>query len=148
MHIRRAERTDAEALSAIRQRAILGLAVPAMSVAEAEAWAAGAASDRITRAIREHEVWVAVEAVAIGWFEVDRNRVAALYVAPPVSRQGVGSRLLALAETVIRAAGYTTAHLEASQNALGFYLHRGYVQSGTQASDGSWPLTKDLLALV
>jgi len=35
---------------------------------------------------------------AIGWGEVDRDRVAALYVSPSCSRRGVGSALLTFAE--------------------------------------------------
>ncbi len=147
MQIRRAKRTDEEALHNIRQRAILELAVPAISVEQAEEWATGVAIDRIARAIREHEVWVAVEESVIGWIEVDHDRVAALYVVPPVAHQGVGSCLLGLAETVIGRAGYTAVRLDASHNALDFYLRRGYVKAGLQASDGSWPLTKDLMAL-
>ena len=65
MRLRRAEATDVEALTHIRRNAILALAVPAMSRAQAEAWVAGAAPDRITRAIREHEVWVAVDGAAL-----------------------------------------------------------------------------------
>ena len=87
-------------------------------------------------------MWVAVEEAAIGWVEVDQDRVAALYVSPLSSRQGVGSKLLSLAEEAIRSAGHAAARLEASPNALGFYLRRGYVRAGSQMSDGSYPLTK------
>ena len=73
MQTRRAETTDEEALGSVRRASILGLAAPAISVEQAEAWANGAAADRIARAIREHDVWVAVEEVAIGWVEVDRD---------------------------------------------------------------------------
>ena len=45
------------------------------------------------RALREHDVWVAVEGAAMGWVEVDRDGVAALYVSPSWSRRGVGSAL-------------------------------------------------------
>ncbi len=118
-----------------------------MSVEEAGAWATGAAADRIAGAIREHDVWVAVEEVAIAWVEVDQDRVAALYVSPPFSGRGVGSTLLVLAETAIRRAGHATARLEASPNALGFYLRRGYRRSGPLGPDGSYPLTKELAVL-
>ena len=78
MHIRRAEAADEEALASIRRRAILALAVPAMSREQAERWATRGAADRVARAMREHDVWVAVEGAAIGWVD----RVAALYVSP------------------------------------------------------------------
>ena len=143
MQIRRAEAADEEALTRIRRQAILALAVPAMSTEQAEKWATRAAADRIARAIRDHDVWVAVDGVAIGWVEVDRDRVAALYISPSCSRRGVGSALLARAETSIRGSGYATARLESSQNALDFYLRRGYRRCGAPDADGAWPLRKD-----
>jgi GNAT superfamily N-acetyltransferase len=146
MQIRRAEGTDEEALARIRRRAILALAQGAMSMEQAEQWAMGAAADRIARAIRDHEVWVAVEEAVIGWVEVDRDRVAALYVSPSCSHCGVGSALLARAETSIHSSGYTMARLESSQNALDFYLHRGYVRSSPPDAEGAYPLRKDLAA--
>src|SRR4030095_4674268 len=147
MEHRLAEAADEEALASIRRRAILALAVPAMSREQAERWATRGAADRVARAMREHDVWVAVEGAAIGWVEVDRNRVAALYVSPSCSRRGVGPALLTFAETSIRSSGYTTARLESSQNALDYYLRRGYLRCGPADSDGSWPWRKDLAAV-
>jgi putative acetyltransferase len=144
MQIRRADATDEEALTAIRRRAILALAAPAMSMEQAEAWAARPAADRIGRAIRDHDVWVAVKGAAVGWVEIDRDRVAALYVSPSCARRGVGSALLALAETHIRRSGHATARLESSQNALHFYLGRGYLRCGPPDASGACPLRKDL----
>jgi ribosomal protein S18 acetylase RimI-like enzyme len=142
--VRRAEAADTEALVTIRRRAILALAVPVMPTEQAERWAARGTADRVAQAIREHDVWVAVEAAAIGWVEVDRDRVAALYVSPSCSRRGVGSALLTLAEASIRSAGYTTARLESSPNALDYYLRRGYLRCGPADSVGALPLRKDL----
>ena len=147
MQMRRAEAADEETLARIRRSAILALAVPAISMEQAEKWATRAAADRIARAIREHDVWVAVEGVAIGWVEVDRDRIAALYVSPSETGRGVGSGLLARAETSIRSSGYATARLESSQNALAFYLRRGYLRCGPPDSDGACPLSKELAAV-
>jgi GNAT superfamily N-acetyltransferase len=146
MQIRRADVTDEEALARIRRSAILALAVSGMSREQAERWATRAAVDRIARAIRDHDVWVAVGGVAIGWVEVDRDRVAALYVSPSSSRRGIGSLLLARAETSIRSSGYTTARLESSPNALDFYFRRGYVRCGPPDAEGAYPLRKSLAA--
>jgi GNAT superfamily N-acetyltransferase len=146
MQIRRAEPADEEALASIRCSAILALAVPAISMERAEKWAAGAAADRIARAIREHDVWIAVERTAIGWIEVDQDCIAALYVSPSSSRRGVGSRLLAHAETYIQSSGYATARLESGQSALAFYLRRGYRRCGPPDADRAYPLSKDLAA--
>jgi putative acetyltransferase len=144
MHIRRAAISDQETLARIRREAILALAVPAMSIEQAEQWAAQVAADRITRAIGEHDVWVAVGEAAIGWVEVDRDHIAALYVSPPCSRQGVGSALLAHAEFSIQCSGYPAVRLEASQNALAFYLRRGYLRFGPPHADGAIPLSKEV----
>ncbi len=146
MQIRRAEAADEETLASVRRSAILALAAPAISPEQAEKWATLVAADRIARAIREHDVWVAVEGAAIGWVEIDRDRVAALYVSPSCSRRGVGSVLLALAETHIVSSGYATARLDSSQNALDFYLRRGYLRCGPPDSDGACPLSKNLAA--
>jgi len=147
MQIRRAKDTDEEALASIRRNAILVLAVPAMSMEQAEQWAARAVAGRIVRAIRDHAVWVAVDGAAIGWVEVDRDRVAALYVSPSCARRGVGSALLAHAETSIQCSGYATARLESSQNALDFYLRRGYRRWDLPDAHGAWPLRKELAAV-
>jgi putative acetyltransferase len=147
MRIRRARATDEEALARIRRDAILELAASVMSMEQAEQWSGRAAADRIVRAIRDHIVWVAVEGAVIGWVEVDRDRVAALYVSPSCSRRGIGSVLLARAETSIRSSGYATARLESSQNALDFYLRRGFRRCGAPDANGAWPLHKELTAV-
>ena len=144
IQIRRAGAGDEEALARIRQSAILALSVPAMSTEQAEKWAMRAPADRVVRAIRDHDVWVAVDGAASGWVEVDRDRVEALYVSPSCARRGVGSILLARAETSIRSSGYAMARLESSRNALDFYLRRGYVRCGPPDAEGAYPLRKDL----
>jgi chloramphenicol 3-O phosphotransferase len=89
-------------------------------------------------------VWVAVDGGVIGWVEVDRDRVAALYVSPACSGHGVGSVLLAHAERAIRSSGHATTRLESSANALEFYLRKGYVRCGAPDAEGAYPLRKDL----
>src|SRR2546421_12163330 len=92
MQIRRAEAADEEALARIRRRAILALAVPAMSREQAEGWATRGAADRVARAMREHDVWVAVEGAAIGWVKSGprprRGAVCLAVLLPPRGRLG------------------------------------------------------------
>ena len=142
--LRCAEATDEQALATIRRDAILALAVTALSSAEAEAWARQVTADRFRRAIHEHEVWVAVADSVIGWVEIESNTIAALYVAPLHAQQGVGSALLAHAEVAIWRAGYQTVQLDASSNALAFYLRRAYCRAGPPTADGAYPLCKEL----
>jgi GNAT superfamily N-acetyltransferase len=146
MQIRRAEAADEKALAIVRRSAILSLAVPVISIEEAEKWATQVAADRISRAILEHDVWVAVDEAAIGWTEIVRDHIAALYVSPSYSCRGVGSALLSLAETYIHSSGYMTVHLSSSPNALDFYLRRGYMECGPPDVDGAFPLSKVLTA--
>ena len=146
MRIRRAEAAEHAALAAIRRSAILALAVPKLSPEQAVQWADAMAADRIVRAIRDHEVWVAVAADIVGWVEIAHDRIAALYVAPPYARRGVGAALMAHAEAAIRRAGCTTARLEASPNVLGFYLRRGYLHHGAPDHSGAYPMRKALSA--
>jgi GNAT superfamily N-acetyltransferase len=142
--MRRAAVEDAGALAQIRRGAILTLTAPALSAEEAAAWADSAAPDRIVRVIRERDVWVAIDGEPVGWVEVDRDRVAALYVLPSHAGGGVGSALLALAEESIRRAGHAAVRLEASRSALGFYTRRGYAADGPPDAEGAWPMRKEL----
>lgn len=146
IEIRCAVPADHEVLAGIRRRAILELAVPAMSPEEAERWANRSPADRALRAILEHDVWLAAEGETVGWVEVAADRVAALYVLPRCGRRGVGSRLLLEAETTIRNRGHAESHLEASPNAERFYLARGYRPSGPRTPDGALPMRKRLIA--
>ncbi|MBX3010265.1 MAG: GNAT family N-acetyltransferase [Caldilineaceae bacterium] len=142
IEIRRAQITDEGSLATIRREAILALAVPTLSWEAATAWADQVSADRFARALQEHLVWVAVEAGVVGWVEVVGDRIAALYVAPCAAGQGVGSALLTFAESAIEQAGYSAVHLEASPNALAFYLRRGYTQVGPSDAEGAYPLCK------
>jgi GNAT superfamily N-acetyltransferase len=146
MQIRRAATTDEEVLVEIRREAILALAVPILAEEEAEAWAMQVPEDRIGRALREHEVWVAEDKMVIGWVEIDQDRIAGLYVSPDYASRGVGSTLLVFAESSISRCGHRVVQLEASRNALNFYLRRGYVQWGLPNSEEAYPLYKELSA--
>lgn len=131
----------------IRRDAILALAVPTLSQEEAETWARQITEERMRRALREHEVWVAEDEVVIGWVEIDQDRIAALYVSPNNAYRGVGSALLAFAEISIFHAGHRTVQLEASRNALNFYIRRGYFQCGPPDTEEAYPLRKDLFSV-
>jgi putative acetyltransferase len=69
-----------------------------------------------------------------------------LYVAPESAGQGVGAGLLDLLEGLMRERGFPSVRLEASLNARGFYLRRGYRAAGPQTSKGAWPMVKEHLA--
>lgn len=73
-------------------------------------------------------------------FSTTDGWIQAVYVTPARSGSGIGRRLLRMAEQEIAARDGCSARLNASQNALRFYLREGYVvvRATTQAlADGT-----------
>ena len=76
------------------------------------------------------ELFVAEEndgIVGFGQLNVESGEVEAVYVLPNAERQGVGTRLLRTLEEYAQKHGLTSLHLDASLNAVPFYLSAGYV---------------------
>ncbi len=132
-------------MAAIRRNAILVLATPEMGKQRAREWADSSADERVLRAINEHEVWVAErDGDAVGWVEIDQARVEGMYVCPNQARGGIGSTLLLLAEDRIQSAGHAVVALDASLNAVEFYLRRGYEPQSQHQDDAGRPMRKRL----
>lgn len=143
---RPAMRKDASRLYDIRRRSILELAPPTMPKAEATAWAAQLTLSGMERKLRELEVWVAeLDGVIVGWGAIRGDRLEGLYVAAEFAGQGVGAGLLDRLEGLMRDREFPSVRAEASSNARGFYLRRGYRTTGPQTPDGAWPIAKELL---
>ncbi len=138
-------REDASGLYDIRRRAILELAPPAMSVAEAQAWAVKLTPSGMEQKLRELEVWVAeLDGRLAGWGAIRDDMLEGLYVAPELAGQGVGAGLLDMLEGLMRDRAFPWVRAEASSNARAFYLRRGYVATGPQTPEGAWPIGKEL----
>ena len=143
---RQALRKDARRLHDIRRRSILGLAPPTMPAAEAQAWALKLELAGMARKLLELDVWVAeLDGIVVGWGAIRGDVLEGLYVAPEFAGQGVGAGLLDMLEGLIRDRGFPSVRAEASVNARGFYLRRGYRAAGAQAPNGAWPIAKELL---
>lgn len=143
---RLAMRKDASRLYDIRRRSILELAPPTMPAAEAQAWASKLTLSGMERKLRELEVWVAeLDGVVAGWGAIRGDSLEGLYTAPEFAGQGVGPRLLDRLERLMRAREFPSVRLEASSNARGFYLRRGYRATGPQTPEGAWPMVKEHL---
>jgi putative acetyltransferase len=142
---RRAMREDASCLHDVRRRSILELAPPTMPQAAAQAWAAQLTSAGMAQKLRELDVWVAeLDGIVVGWGAIRGGVLEGLYVAPEFAGQGVGAGLLDMLEGLIRDRGFSSVRAEASVNARGFYLRRGYRAAGDQAPNGAWPIAKEL----
>ena len=143
---RLAMRTDANRLYDIRRRSILELAPPTMSAAEAQAWAAQLTLSGMERKLSELEVWVAERVVVVAARGAIRgDMLEGLYTAPEFAGQGVGAALLDRLEGLMREREFPSVRLEASSNARGFYLRRGYRATGPQTPQGAWPMVKEHL---
>jgi putative acetyltransferase len=143
---RLAMRNDASRLYDIRRRSILERAPPTMTVAEAHAWASELTLSGMERKLRELEVWVAeLNGVIAGWGAIRGDTLEGLYAAPEFAGQGVGAGLLDRLEGLMRDRQFPLVRAEASSNARGFYLRRGYRTTGPQTPQGAWPIAKELL---
>jgi putative acetyltransferase len=144
---RPAMREEASRLYDIRRRSILEFAPPVMLVADAQAWASQLTLSGMERKLRELEVWVAERGgIVAGWGAIRDDMLEGLYTAPEFAGQGVGAGLLGMLEGLMRGREFPSVRLEASSNARGFYLRRGYRASGLQTPQGAWPMVKEHLA--
>jgi len=136
---------DAPRLFDVRRRSILELATPAMSIADAEAWAGQLNLAGMEQKLRDLEIWIAeAEDVVAGWGGIRDDHLEALYTAPEFAAQGVGAALLDRLEGLMRERGFAAARAEASPNALAFYLRRGYRVTGPKTPVGAWPIARQL----
>jgi len=143
---RMAMRKDASRLYDIRRRSILKLAPPTMPEADARAWASQLTLAGMEQKLRELEVWVAeLDGTVVGWGAIRDDRLEGLYAAPEFAGQGIGAGLLGMLEGLLREREFPAVHAEASSNARGFYLRRGYRATGPQTPQGAWPIAKELL---
>ena len=137
---------DATLLFEVRRKSSLELTAPEISVREAEAWATQLTPAGMERKLRELEIWVAeLDGRVAGWGAVRGDYLEGLYTAPEYAGQGVGAALLGRLEGLLRGRGVHALRAEASSNACGFYLRRGYRATGPQTPEGAWPITKQLL---
>jgi GNAT superfamily N-acetyltransferase len=143
--IRPAQLSDARRLFEIRQQSILALAVPALSMEQATAWAGSRDLAWMEGVISTNALWVAsTDDRLAGWVGLDGQRVIGLYVDPSRTRRGIGSRLLAFVEGHLVSSGARIIELEASWNAEAFYLRRGYQPLSERPHDGPRPMQKVL----
>jgi putative acetyltransferase len=136
MH-RRAEPEDAAWLFALRREAILALAPSGMPAPDAASWSANLTLQGMEGKLRELEIWVAeLDGRIVGWGAIRACRLESLYTDPAFASRGIGTALLGTLETVLRARGMAQIDAEASANAEGFYLRRGYQAAGPPVGAG------------
>jgi putative acetyltransferase len=116
-----------------------------MSRPESETWAATLNVAGMERKLRELEIWVAeVDGAVAAWGAIHGNRLEGLYTDPQFARQGFGTGLLGLLETLMRQRGISSVSSEASANAERFYCRRGYQLTGARTVEHGQPIRKRL----
>jgi GNAT superfamily N-acetyltransferase len=131
--IREATRAHAAALASLHRASIRQLCAGAYSEAEVAAWTDGLEPHVYDALIASAYVVVAEVNGALAGFGVcdsDASVVNAVYVAPGSARRGVGRRLMRALESHLVQAGVSEARLNATLNAVPFYVALGYVSTG------------------
>jgi putative acetyltransferase len=109
----------------------------------AQDWADARPPEWIDTVLRDRDVWVFESVgVPVGWISVSIDTIDGLYTQPRYERCGIGSRLLAFAESLMRQRGLSVARLDASWNAEEFYARRGYEAVEPRPADGARPMHK------
>lgn len=128
---------DAPLLAAIFRAAIEELTGEDYSLAQQEAWAAGA-DDEDAFAARLSGMLTLVATVAgrpVGFASLkDNSRVEMLYVHPGLARKGVATLLVEALETLAAARGATALDVAASDTAEPFFAQRGYKAQSRQTN--------------
>ena len=102
-----------------------------MSVSDIEIWARNLSVPGMALKIREMDILVAeVNGQVVGWGAIRADRLEGLYTDPDFAGRGIGTELLSKLEVLMRTRGIRTIRAEASSNAEGFYLRRGYEPLG------------------
>ena len=108
-----------------------------------EAWSAGADDEAAfgERLAGELTLIATLGGSAVGFIALEgADHIDMLYVHPAVARQGVGALLCDAVEKLAAGRGATRLLVEASDNAQGFFSHRGFVaqQRNTVLREGVW----------
>jgi putative acetyltransferase len=136
---------DGSELLELRHSSILALAIPAMPEADVLAWANRLSPVGMLQKLSTLEIWVAESGGEIlGWVALSGDRLEGLYTRPASAGTGVGSGLLHMAEKLMWERRIPTMRLEASANAIGFYLRRGFEPVAPRLAIGAQELEKTL----
>src|SRR5436305_8200920 len=134
---------DLPILAAIFIAAVEELTADDYSEAQREAWASAADDEEQfgKRLASELTLVVTLQNSPVGFASLKgADQIDMLYVHPGAARQGVASMLCDALEKLARGRGAKNVKVDASDNAEGFFLKRGYVakQRNTVTMNGEW----------
>jgi len=140
LDLRRATEEDVDALADAHRDSIRALGSQHYAPAIVNAWAGVVHPELYVQAMDRGEVFflatgtVAGRPMVLGFssdYIIDGGlHGTSAYVRRVAARQGVGSRLLELAESFGRGRGAASIHIEAALGAVEFYRRHGFVETG------------------
>ncbi|MGH7894078.1 MAG: GNAT family N-acetyltransferase [Candidatus Binatia bacterium] len=129
IRVRRAAPRDGPAIHATHTAAVLVTCGSHYAAEEVALWARRVTAASYTEDLVRRDVFVAEEAgrvVGFGVLDTPDEEVRAIYVHPAAARRRVGTHLLRALEDAARLRGLRGLHLDASLNAVSFYLAVGW----------------------
>jgi putative acetyltransferase len=145
---------DAPLLVEIFRASVTELTGEDYTAAQQEAWAAAADDEDgfAARLANQLTLVATIEGAPVGFAALNAATIDMLYVHPAVAGRGVGGMLCEALEKLAAGRGVAKLTADASDNALGFFTHRGYEaqQRNTVPRGGEWiantTVTKELAA--
>ena len=134
---------DAPLLAEIFRASIAELAADDYTAVQQEAWAAAADDENAfaARLGRELTLVATIDGAPVGFAALKgAEEIDLLYVHPAVAGRGVGAMLCEALEKLAAGRGAASLMADASDNALGFFTHRGFVaeRRNTVPRNGEW----------
>ncbi len=131
MRIRKATPSDAEAIMRMHKSSIQEICKTSYTPDQILVWTEALQLDRYVQGMELLDFYVAEDEGAgkiAGFLIVDSNvgEINALYIAPSAVEQGLGKKLLSLAERMIQERGHKELRLKSTLNAEAFYQHHGF----------------------
>ncbi len=133
--IRRARRSDAQAIWDVRNQAILAQCLSAYPRELIDQWTGNSTPPDDFPQNAEDKFFVALAdslIVGTGMIDLETGRIDAIFVRPSHMRMGVGKRMVLHLESLATRHGLQVVTLDASLNAASFYRAMGY--AGEQTS--------------
>jgi len=129
MIIREAKVKDAQAIMALQERSVLGLCQGDYTLEQLEEWVSLGTLKVYQLRLENHRAWVAVAeghiAGYVRWNPMS-NELCSVYVDPDYTRQGIATKLMAIACEDAASHGVGKMWLDASLTAVPFYKTLGW----------------------
>jgi len=134
---------DAALLAEIFRASITELAAEDYSEAQQEAWVASADDEAAfaARLAAELTLVATIDGAPVGFAALGGGKeIDMLYIHPAVAGRGVGAMLCDAIEKLAAARGATKISADASDTALAFFQHRGFMaqRRNTVPKNGEW----------